>query len=357
MELPDWLRGIVLLGRDGLEYRVVGVDADGYLGVILKAAAEVTIPGDVNVTQEDSIREMQGAEGATLRTVAVDANGQIIMVPRGATGNYLGVDADGFMSAVMKGTYGGVLKTLAADDDGNLIALLTDKGDQWGEKVPVGIGELAARLGSPVSWERRGQVAQIVTFANGFGHMSRGASIGGGVSALCPTVFQSDGYSCELTTGTGGTQSAIITTSGDYSPADRVGFEVAFSLTTQPATIYFMLTVWDGTNVNHAYARINEATNKVQVKNSALVYVDAGDFVPVPLLGLFYSVRLVVDLATKRYVRLLVTGTEYDLSDIACWSGADASGPAFSFSVWPVHDAAVNTTMYLDRMIITTNEP
>ena len=102
MELPDWLRGIVLLGRDGAEYRVVGVDAEGYLGVILKAASEIAIAGDVAVDQNDSVREMQGADGATLRTVAVDANGQIIMVPRGAGGNYLSVDDDGYLGAILK---------------------------------------------------------------------------------------------------------------------------------------------------------------------------------------------------------------------------------------------------------------
>ena len=102
MELPDWLRGIVLLGRDGLEYRVVGVDANGYLGVILKAAAEVTIPGDVNVTQDDSIRQMQGDGVGGLQTVVVDAAGRLIMVPRGESGHYLNVDANGYLGAILK---------------------------------------------------------------------------------------------------------------------------------------------------------------------------------------------------------------------------------------------------------------
>ena len=55
MELPDWLRGIILLGHDGTEYRVVSLDEDGQLGVVLKAAAEVTIPGDVNVDRKSVV--------------------------------------------------------------------------------------------------------------------------------------------------------------------------------------------------------------------------------------------------------------------------------------------------------------
>ena len=423
MELPDWLRGIVLLGRDGLEYRVVGVDADGYLGVILKAAAEVTIPGDVNVTQEDSIREMQGAEGATLRTVAVDASGQIIMVPRGSTGNYmavdadgylsslmkgiegathrtiavdadgrmiarimafdgatmrtitvdangqiimvprgesgnyLGVDADGFMTTVMKGTYGAVLKTLAADDEGYLVAILKDNSDQWGKKISVGLAELAARLGSPMSWDRRGQIVKAITFANGFSDCW-GAKSGASADVyLSPYFAHVGGYSCCLVSGTTVGKSAQVRFYGEYAPADRVGLEVGFSVSTQPDYIYFNLRVWDGTRVHQLYTRLNNTTDKLQILNSAVVYVDVCAFQRPDVPQLSYRVKFVADLSTERWVRVLSRGVEYDVSAVETRSADSDATPYFEATAAAQEDGATSHTIYIDSMIVTTNEP
>jgi len=423
MELPDWLRGIVLLGRDGLEYRVVGVDADGYLGVILKAAAEVTIPGDVNVTQEDSIRQMQGAEGLNLRTVAVDANGQIIMVPRGSTGNYLGVDADGYMTTVikgaagavlktliadddgrliarmnawdgtvmrtvavdtdgqmimvprgqsghylgvdsdgymttvMKGTYGAVLKTLAADDEGYLVAILKDNSDQWGKKISVGLAELAARLGSPISWDRRGQVVQMLTFENGFGHCIGGTGGVGALVELNSGVFQTGGYSCKLKTGTTVSRSASITTYGDYSPSGRLGFEFTFSMADQPDYVYALGRVWTGMVESRAYMRWVKATNKLQILNSGNVYEDVCAFQLPAVPGLFVSVKVVCDVSQQKWVRLLSRGTEYDISGVFLYQPVSGTHPYFTYQIQANEDAAVSHTIYVDRMIVTTDEP
>ena len=444
-ELPDWLRGIVLLGRDGAEYRIVGVDEDGYLGVILKAAAEVTVdgdvnvtqddsiremqgaeganlrtvavdangqiimvprgstgnymavdangylgailkaaaevtipagvevtqadvvtvdgtaevtvPGNVNVTQDDSIREMQGAEGATLRTVAVDANGQIIMVPRGSTGNYMAIDGDGFMAAVMKGAYGAALKTLATDDEGYLVAILKDNSDQWGKKISVGLAELAARLGSPMGWDRRGQISKAVQFENGFSDCWGSTSGAGADVYLSPYFAHVGGYSCCLVSGTTVGKSAKVRFYGEYAPADRVGFEVGFSVSTQPDYIYFDLRVWDGSRVHLLYARINNATDKLQILNSAVVYVDVCDFQRPDVPQLSYRVKFVADLSTERWVRVLSRGVETDVSAVETRS-SDSDASAYSeATVAAQEDGVVSHTIYVDRMIVTTNEP
>ena len=357
MELPDWLRGIVLIGRSGAEYRVVGVDDDGYLGVILQAAAEVTIPGDVSVDQNDSIREMQGADGPTLRTVAVDANGQIIMVPRGSTGNYMSVDANGFMSTVIKGIYGATLKTLATDDEGNMIALLKDTDDQWGNKVSVGIGELAARLGSPMNWDKRGQVVRIETFADGFGAALTGVSGTGALVILQPTVFQMGGYSCQLTTGTTVNRSATVTIYSDYSPSGRIGLEAVFSMVDQPDNINITATIWTGVYNYTMGSRLNKATGQLQVYNSAAAWVNVTAYSIPAVPQVFFSVKIVLDLDTQYWVRMLAKGAEFDLSAIEAKRVLSGVHPYITFSVQAKEDAAVSHTIYVDRMIITTNEP
>ena len=445
MELPDWLRGIVLLGHDGEEYRVVTVDAQGYLGAILKASAAVTIADNVTVDQEDSIRQMQGAEGETLHTVAVDAQGRIIMVaygttvvsgtatvtqddsvrqvqgaegenlhtlavdaagriimvaygttvvsgtatvtqddsirqmqgdgvgglqtvvvdaagrlimvPRGNSGHYLGVDSDGFMTTVMKGTYGAALKTLATDDEGYLVAILKDNSDQWGKKISVGLAELAARLGSPMGWDRRGQIAKAVQFENGFGDCWGSTSGAGADVYLSPYFAHVGGYSCCLVSGTTVGKSAQVRFYGEYAPADRVGLEVGFSVSTQPDYIYFDLRVWDGSRVHRLYARLNNATDKLQILNSVPAYVDVCTFWRPDVPQLSYRVKFVADLSTQRWVRVLSRGVEYDVSAVATDGVASDATAYFEATVVAREDGATSHTIYVDSVIVTTNEP
>ena len=143
-EFADWTRGFALLGWDGSGYVPVGVNADGKLEivamgedaggdalpllvdasgrVIMVAYGTINVAGTSTVTQVDKDREVQGADGATLRTLAVDANGQLIMVPRGQGGNYMAVDAAGNLAMVAKGMDGASdLQTLAVDTSGRII--------------------------------------------------------------------------------------------------------------------------------------------------------------------------------------------------------------------------------------------
>ena len=400
-ELPDWTRGVVLLGHDGTTYRVLAVDtsgqlyvltvgedssgnprvlatdnagqlimvprgqngnylavdANGYLGAILKAAADVNVQGSVPVDQNEKDREVKGSDGATLRTVAVDSNGQLIMVPRGQNGVYLAVDSNGYLSSLMKGNYGGSLRTIATDDEGNMIGVLKDTEDQWGQKISVGIGELAARLGSPVTWDRRGQVVQATTFEEGFSHAAKGASGSGTTVSLDPSVWQFGGYSCHLHTGSVASAQASVTTYTDFSPSSRLGFEVVYSWVPKPAYLYFYLRVWDGTNEYRAQLRYNRAAGTIEYLNSSSGYSTVVSFGQPEVAQVFYSIKGVIDTATKKWVRILVNGTEYDWSTHDLWYTSSSGNKYASLMVSSLGDASGSYDVWLDRMIITANEP
>jgi len=349
--------GQIIMVPRGSTGNYMAVDASGYLGAILKADAAVTIAANVTVDQQDSIREMQGKEGANLRTVAVDANGQIIMVPRGSTGNYLGVDASGYMTTVIKGTYGAVLKTLAADDEGYLVAILKDNADQWGEKVDVGLGELAARLDSPISWDRRGQVVRMQTFVDGLGYCVGAASGAGSSVGFDTGVFQTGKQSYKLITGTDVNKSAQVTMYSDFSPSDRLGFEFAFSIASQPDFVNMGCTVWTGAKENYIYLRWLKTTNKLQVQDGDYAWQDVCDFQLPVVPQLFVSIKLVADLTLRSYVRLLSRGVEYDISAHTFARANSVTHPYLSYMIQAKETGVVSHMIYLDRMIVTTNEP
>lgn len=400
-ELPDWTRGVVLLGHDGSDYRVlavdtsgqlyvltvgedesgnprvlacdnagqlitvlrgqngnyVNVDSNGYLGVILKAVPDVNIPGSVSVDQNSKDREIQGSDGQTLRTVAVDANGQLIMVPRGQNGNYLAVDSNGYLTTLMKGSYGSDLKTIATDDEGNMIGVLKDTEDQWGHKVSVGIGELAARLGTPISWDRRGQVVQVTTFEDGFSHCAKGTYGTGSAVALDPTFWVYGGYSCKLTAGSVAGAYASVTTYTDFSPASRLGFEVVTSWTSVPKYLYFIFKVWDGTNEYRAQLRYNRDTGYIQFYSGDGTWVTTEPFGQPAVGQAFYSIKGVIDLSVLKWVRMLYNGTEYTWGGKNLWHSAVPSNKYATLTVRAEGDTSGPYDVYVDRMIITTNEP
>ena len=334
-ELPDWTRGVVLLGHDGTTYRVLAVDTGGQLYVL--------------TVGEDS--------SGNPRVVATDEAGQLIMVPRGQNGNYLTVDSSGYLTTVMKAAYGGTLKTLAAEDEGHLIALLKDADDQWGQKVSVGIGELAARLGSPVTWDRRGQLVQATTFEGGFNHCTKSTGGNGSTVTLDPTVWQFGGYSCKLHTVTNVAASALVTTFTDFSPSSRLGFEVAYSVASTPPYIYFYLTVCDESNDYLAQLRYNKAAAQIEYRNSAGGWTLVAAFGQIETPQVFRSIKGVVDIAAKKWVRILINGTEYDWSahDLRYYSGVGNKYACLATGI--TGDDSATYDVYVDRMIITANEP
>ena len=349
--------GQIIMVPRGSGGNYLAVDENGYLGAILKAAAEVTIPGDVNVTQESTTRDVQGLDGETLRTLSVDSYGQLIMVPRGQSGNYLAIDASGYMASLMKGAYGEELETIAVDDEGNMISILKDTDDQWGKKISVGLAELAARLGSPVSWDRRGQVVQMLDFSEGLSQVVIGDFGAGAEGVLYPGVFQTGGYSLALTTGTNAAGYAQVSSYFVYSPADLLGFEVSLSSASRPQEIILSLYIYDGTYLHEPAFRFKLSVLKLQFQNPTPAWISIVDASPPNLVNFFFTVKFVVKLSTQRYVRLLYAGVETDMSSYSYPVSASAVAPYCYVRVKAVNSTAATHTVYLDRIVVTTNEP
>lgn len=96
---PDYTHLRQILARDALGNLVpVACDPSGRI---------ILLPyGTQTVAQDDPTRTVQGADGLTLHTLAVDAQGRLVMLPYGwdgATYRPLKVDNEGRMIGVMKG--------------------------------------------------------------------------------------------------------------------------------------------------------------------------------------------------------------------------------------------------------------
>lgn len=102
---PDYAHLRVIQGKD-VDGNLVIVRVDPYGRIILLPYGTMLVEGELDVNQTAVERTIQGADGLTLHTIAVDDQGRLIMLPYGWDGSAyqkLRVDEDGRMVAVMKG--------------------------------------------------------------------------------------------------------------------------------------------------------------------------------------------------------------------------------------------------------------
>lgn len=424
-EVPDWTRPTQLFAKDPSGDLVpVVVDANGQLYIVIQGALE-SITADVNVTQEEKDREIQGADGATLRTVAVDASGQIIMVPRGQSGNYMLVDASGYLTAilkgldgatlrsvevdsggriinvirdptsdnyvavdssgyltnvikgldgatlrtvavdasgnivaVMKGEYSGALKTVATDASGRIVMIPTDPTDVWGNAISMGNAELAARLGVVQRHDNRGSTAFIDNFENGLCHFIKGYSGSGYDHVLTTAESKFGGYALKLVGGSTSEYYAHATWWIGYSYTTKVGFEVGFRIGDDVDYILLELALYDGSKQHYGQVRYDYSGQKWEYLDSAAAWQDLlTSYVLTATAYGFYSVKLVIDFVNNLYTRFLSVDDEVNMSAYAIREAASGSAPHIQVRVRVYSDAGKNGWIYVDPIVITTNEP
>lgn len=334
-ELPDWTRGVALLGKYDSEYVALATDADGQLYVIAI-----------------------GVDGTgTARVLRTDDAGQLVMVPRGQGGNYLAVDSDGFITSVVKGDYEGVLTTVTLDDEGRLSAFVIDSIDAWGRLLSVGNAELAARLGSSIVYDRRGLVQLAETFGNGLARWATSTSGTGASVALDVSTMLYDGYSCALTGGSDGSLYAAIEHRVGILPKSRIGLEFAFTLQDVADNIQVFLYYYDGTTLHSSGVRYNYVDQQLEYydENGVWSLIAEVDVYTV-YAKLFHRLKVVVDLDTDLYMRWLFDGDEYLATGEQCATAAAAVAPYARVRIQLTSTSGENAVSYVDNVILTSAE-
>ncbi|MCJ7828995.1 MAG: hypothetical protein MUP81_04565 [Dehalococcoidia bacterium] len=224
------------------------------------------------------------------------------------------------------------------------------------------MGELAARLGSINTYDRRGNVFWTDDFGDG------------SLLGKWPTIVHT-AITVEVGLSTGrsksGAFSALVAFTAAALAADfgwfrsrvafphlvKTGAEVSFSSPTHTHEIMLQMDRNDGATIYTARVTYNEFTD-------VLAYLDdAGVYQPLATMqvsSLAYSVlKLVIDLSTNKYVRLIFNDTEYDLSTRNIRAQALVDAPALDIILRStlVNNAVAVSRTYFADVILTTNEP
>lgn len=220
------------------------------------------------------------------------------------------------------------------------------------------MAELAARLGSPVVFNREGSVVWVETFQHGWGPWWTNAYGTGGEVAIASDIFRSGPFSAKLTAGSDGSAAAKIYRIFPYPTLTKFGLEASWYPGTNVKYADIVLARTDGTDEHQAYVRYDDTASEIQIKD------ENGDFVTIvesldltPTYASFHTFKVVGDFDNDLYLRLIVNSTAYDLSDYALYvfANADPPGLRVDLKLWGV--AATNGYMYYDDIILTQNEP
>lgn len=399
---PDWTQVTWLIGNYEGTPTLVAVDDQGRLYAVLYGT--ISVEGEVDVTQAEKDREIQGSDGATLRTiavdelgriitlikgvhngtltpVAVDAGGQIYTLVKGSGGEDIAVDAAGNLSAVMKGIDGVTLRTVAVDEDGNivgvfkglydttlktlkvdadgrLIAVLSDPADVWGTFREMGLAEVAAILTPCNRYDRRGDIIFWDSFENGLVGWGN-IKFGTGAEVTHSARYSRNGaFSVKVAPGSVANDYALIFRFLPYSKLSTGGFEISFNYGSSISLAGIWYRLYDSTNYY-------EGRLEWDLPNTTLKYYDSEGNYQDLLTGLntytgpdlFHTLKLVIDWNTKKYVRGFFNEHEVDMSAYSLYSTASALAPHIKCFFSVISAGGASHPCWVDDAIITTNEP
>jgi len=217
--------------------------------------------------------------------------------------------------------------------------------------------ELAARLGSVDTFDRRGNVAWMDDFE---APVSKWSLIGDGLDneqAITVVHSRMGSQSLMLKAGTTNTQSAEAATIIPYRIDGRIGFEYSWTRGFGMDNMALYLRTFTGAAYVFSGLRFTGATG-------TLAYYDsAGNFQPIEA-GIsmaesdysFTPMKLVIDTDRGYYVRALLSEHEWDLSAHRCRTGAVGTAASIRPTIEYYGGAIAPSPSYIDCAILTINE-
>lgn len=220
------------------------------------------------------------------------------------------------------------------------------------------LGELAARLGSIAVFDRRGNVIWLDDFEDPVIHWNVAWGIWGIRPVLSSTFSFMGAQSLKLECGAvAGSYSGI---SRGYGLVKRGKLGMEFWLQGDvgaPGYLGATMEVLDGVNHTKAELRYDATAETIDIITpDGAIEVATGIHMTINQYY-FIPVKLVIDIDTDLYTRLLVGAEDIDLSSHKLVTVALTGNKIISTRLELRGILARITTMYIDNFILTVNEP
>lgn len=219
------------------------------------------------------------------------------------------------------------------------------------------MAELAVRLGSPISFDRRGAVIWFYDFFYGVDKFGEVGGANGGSVALSTAKWYTPPFSCLLTSGTSVGDNEGIREDFDVPQTTRVGFAAHYA-TGAFRDVRHTLIFDDGDT-----EYIGQVTWNVDASPDVYIATPSGNVSIVSQLpsgfggGDFAFIKLVIDITTQKYERLVWQGLDIDLSAYSLDTAASGSRRLRLESEVISGAGGSGWSAYVDQWVLTALEP
>lgn len=220
------------------------------------------------------------------------------------------------------------------------------------------LAELAARLGSINTFDRRGNVVWLDDFEGGVSGWHKVGAGTGNALDVSSKYARSGGYAARLTSGSEEGSSCRMERYFPYPVPGKIGFEISFTIDANTETIHIGFVGLDGTTYFWGAVRYYPDDDTLKYGNTGGTFTSFAT--GVDLLEndyYFHTAKLVIDVVTGKYVRFILDDAEYDLSEYDYYSDPLAETP-YMFAGFQIFcEKDTNPVSYVDDAILTQNEP
>ena len=220
-------------------------------------------------------------------------------------------------------------------------------------------GELAARLGSPNVYDRRGDVLFMDDFEDLLGKWNTSTHGTGASVAISTAAAATKSSSVKLTTGSTGQFMARMYIYRALPVLGKLGFEVSFTFDDDMDNILIYARIRKGTAIYYPEIILDHTNDKISYNDSAGNPQDL--ITSVSWQHETYNwatLKFVVDYANEKYTRLIFRDTQTDMSSYAMRKTAlGGNEQRLEFMIHATGTTGNNAVCYVDNMIITQNEP
>lgn len=218
------------------------------------------------------------------------------------------------------------------------------------------MGELAARLDSPVTFDRRGDVIWLDNFEGTEGMWELFGVGGDNAQELSGDTARSGMCSLKLTTGNTTGNTARMIGYLPYPVLSKIGIEISFTMNGSLSQYLWRYRLYDGTNYYQAQLRYNSTTKVWDIDDNGTWRTIRTEGL-LSTLYLFNTVKMVIDFVANKYVRLILNESEYDISAYSLVETASGTASHIRARIEITTGVNFNHSAYFDDFIVTQNEP
>lgn len=218
-------------------------------------------------------------------------------------------------------------------------------------------GEVAVRLGSPVLYDRRGDVVWMTDFREGISELlPSNFGVGSGVSLW--TGAQRQGAFCvALICGAALDDYGQVQKYVPYPVTSGIGVEVSFSVAQHTWSVEMGFFWLDGTRERQAAVRVRPTANVLEYYDGTLGWTQEAAGLDLRELDYAqHTMKLVANTVDNRYVRVLLNQNEHPLAPHPVVDVGAATTIDLMMYVLHVGDGGGADECFIDNMIITQNE-